>query len=470
MTAVNFIQLPPATEILGQFSTKVFDYYVELLGSSTGVLLAVGFLVVAAILLMFDRAKWACIALILHVLTYSIDRGLYGPRLQGVFDSIASAGQILGLGITLVLLVPTVAGHAKVTSFGKATVALFFLQLVLDVRMIDVFGVKGLLSLGIHALAFIVLGVGISRWLSDHVQAIRLVKAVAWGSILTLIASFLVLVIYPSSAIGNNRFYGSAANPIALGMTLALCLPFLCALRSSLTPNKGARVWYAAIIGVLIVATIATGSRGPSVLILVGLAAFYRRRLSGAMITVLIASAFAVAAYSLFTEQVDVGVERLASTEDTRAAAWSGLTASFLSSPLVGIPQENPAESSYLSVAAGNGLVGLAPLAIFIFLLVGMLLKLLRRQREFGEIRPLADLAIASISQLLVLWVFEGALLGTLTAHLVVLYSTLAVSHLLITRLKRSSEKVSQPVDELEDGVGSRLYSADPSLESHRVA
>src|SRR5689334_7318134 len=85
----------------------VLRFYQEQLATPGGIAAAIALLVLAVGLLIFDALKWLVVAVLIHVATYAIRRGVGGPVPIELIESLGKAAQPLTLAFILLLLVPS---------------------------------------------------------------------------------------------------------------------------------------------------------------------------------------------------------------------------------------------------------------------------------------------------------------------------------------------------------------------------
>jgi hypothetical protein len=187
--------------------------------------------------------------------------------------------------------------------------------------------------------------------------------------------------------------------------------------------------------GLSMVMIVASGSRTGMLMAAMALLVFFRAQVGRAAVFGLAAVLAAGTGYLVIGEAVGLGAERFTDTTNTRAEVWATLLATFAANPLIGSDTELAGgESSYLSVAASAGLVGLVPALVFAGLLLWTAARLLRSRREFGpDHARAADLVAAVFVPIVVVcFTFEAHLMGTLTELLLVLYATMALAGALL--------------------------------------
>jgi hypothetical protein len=121
-------------------------------------------------------------------------------------------------------------------------------------------------------------------------------------------------------------------------------------------------------------------------------------------------------------------IERITSSEDTRSVVWSGLLKAFWSEPLTGMANESAmGESSYLSVAAGFGLLGLVPFGYTVARMVMAIVGSVRRRKLLGTYGGMADVIASGMGALLCLWTFEAYALGTIVDVMIGFFALIAM-------------------------------------------
>src|SRR5205085_10079272 len=138
-----------------------------------------------------------------------------------------------------------------------------------------------------------------------------------------------------------------------------------------------------------------TGSRTGLLVAIIGLALRYRLKLGKLAIVLVLGGMCTFAALQFFEESGGMA-DRMISTENTRAAAWSSMWGDFRSSPLFGDISELSAEgryseNSYLLVASRGGLFVLAPMLAACIATIVTLIRLQRGRNLFGTDILLVD-------------------------------------------------------------------------------
>jgi O-antigen ligase len=437
------------------YGRGMLESYRDALFSVTGATAIVGFLAVATLLIIVDRAKWALIPIAAFVSSC-----IYVPKsdtqpLPPPFSFIGMVSQPITASIVLLLALPALrpAALPRRHLLHPVVPFLFVFQLFFCARLIaGPYAEKGAIAVFAFVLMVSVLGFGLPRWVYDGVEVRKLVKAMSWAGALLVLATLYVLAVKPRAAFFNMRLYGTTPNPQRLATYLALTIPFSVAVFVDRRHSLSSRYLHIVMAAFAGVAIAGTGSRTGALMTLVGLGLYFRHRLGVGLGVTVVLTAVGLAVYSVFGESLAVGQERLLNTENTRKVVWLAMIDQFLESPLYGIAREQANENSFLSVAAGMGLVGLIPVTLFSLVFARAGFQSLRWRSRAGEDRPLADLVVASVGQFFACWMFEGSLIGTLTDHMIMLYCLFGLMSYCRERMKGVEDPASSGEQNLHDG------------------
>jgi hypothetical protein len=196
------------------------------------------------------------------------------------------------------------------------------------------------------------------------------------------------------------------------------------------------RLFYTAVTGIFLLLLIWTGSRGGMGMFLIGATAvLYRRFGQTVLLLPLVAIALVVMLKVAEAANIKLGAERLMDTTNTRAAPWSSLLKSGLSSPIFGVGPESVegSENSYLLAFASYGF----GMVILMFLLVGIsALQCLRLYRVRRSVDPatgsLIDLVLGQQAIYFLGSVFEGYVNARVGSNLVILLIFAAIGKYLL--------------------------------------
>jgi len=244
----------------------------------------------------------------------------------------------------------------------------------------------------------------------------------------------------------SGRIYGATGNPQHLAAALSLPIPYLCALIADRSNTVRSRILSAVVTSLCLLLILGTGSRMGALLAAVGLILFFRAQLGAIMVGGTLILAFSLLGYQMLGELIGSGEQRVFTTANTRGEVFQNLFEQFLAFPITGTSAEGAAgESSYLSVAAGYGIMGVIPMLVMLALMIRTLYRTVRNQRLLAEYEIIANLVIAATMQLLVAWFVEAFLIGTFTPHNIILYCTMMLFAVIEEqiRIKTSPEGIA---------------------------
>lgn len=169
---------------------------------------------------------------------------------------------------------------------------------------------------------------------------------------------------------GSLRFQGLLANPQHAAAYLAPTFVTLLALYLH-DPLKRLKLFWMCCLGAAGVMVLWTGSRSAAAMSVMGAAFVLYSRLGRSVLLAPLGLGVVFVAFQLLSALgVEILVDRLVSTEDTRSAAWAGMWQQFLENPIFGTGGTEEtmfSENSYL--------LGLASYGIFMgLLLVGVVI------------------------------------------------------------------------------------------------
>jgi len=382
--------------------------------------------------------RWGVLAIALWTTTFELaagDPALVG-HLWGPLELIRANNRFLATAAMLALLLPSIFSSRgwRVRLISGAAIAFLTLEFVYSGRLLLAnMTERALGSVGVFIMLFIVLGRGVSAWLQEPGHAVAALRAVAFGAVIFIGANALQLVISPHDAIWNTRLNGTAGNPQHMAMDMAAFLPAILFLLLRREEPKFNRIFLAGTVGLMAIMLGMTASRTGVLMVLVALVVMFRHWL-GKFLKMAIIACVVTFLGSLLFPDTTMQTDRFMSTENTRSVVWSQLISDFEDHPLIGIVYDQPGirESSYLSVAARLGVVGLAPLGLMVYLGFRGIRTLRRVRPLLGEHVMLADVVAAGVMSLAVGAVSEGFMLGTLTLQVYMIYLYLSLMTFLI--------------------------------------
>ncbi len=212
---------------------------------------------------------------------------------------------------------------------------------------------------------------------------------------------------------GNqNRFIGLTSNPQHAGTLLAFWIVNGVWLLLN-DPRKSFRLLYIGLLGGNLVMLAWSGSRTGMGMSLVGLSAVLYTRMGRAVLFLPVVAVVAYIGYKALVSMtgVDVGVERLASTEDTRTGAWLTLYRIGSENPLLGAGTDD-AERSENSWLYSFAAFGIGMFCLMMVLTVTAVFECLRAVRYRSRLelqdKRMLDLCLGVIAMYFAGAVLEG--------------------------------------------------------------
>lgn len=271
------------------------------------------------------------------------------------------------------------------------------------------------------------------NYLDSDEEAGRFLRAIvnmmfAWCVVIMVQVFINRGVLFGTEETGEGfRFAGLTANPQSAAIFLAPTagIGLWCFLNG---PTRLKRMFAAVITASTIIMLVWTGSRtGALMFILMASGVFYARVGRAALLApVLAATVAALWWFATSVLDVDLGLKRLTSVEDTRTFAWTLLWEAGKSNPIFGVGSDDlrASENSLLYGFASYG-IGM----VILILLLGavsfvQVVRLLRIQRHLNPFRRrLAHLCISFNAMYFVGAIFEGyivARISVLTVYMLV--------------------------------------------------
>ncbi|TWU00134.1 hypothetical protein Pla108_10780 [Botrimarina colliarenosi] len=393
-------------------------------------------------------SEWArCIGLGLMMWLASLERPIeteyYSLEMTRWLQMLSNSSRVLSIGLlgTLVLGGLFARNNDRKQLFSWPLITLVALQLLNCLKMLAQEDVSRFLSTTPTVIAiFLFAAVGFGRVLGRE----RGIEMLLWG---VLLSGFLFvggtiheLLLNSASVFANNRLYGTTFNPQPAGMMCALLGMIATYLLIHDRRHYLSKPVLLALLVLLGLGLVATGSRTALLSAAVGFAMLLRNK---AFISIAVAAVviYAVLVLANSFEGIQTSQDRLLDTTNTRRDSWQSLIDQFLSNPLFGseIEGSGTAESSYLGVAARLGIIGIGFLGAFCFATLRMLYQLFRIRSADPRLRAAGDLVTALVVAFATSCFFDAYLFGSISWHMLLLYVALTIGQYLI-------EKAHQPV------------------------
>jgi hypothetical protein len=409
------------------------DTLIRLLGTPPGVFLAA--VIVAMFLFSFGRpGRWVVLTVLLFISTLSFGMEALQNPLITPLQELRFAAEPLVFTFLMFLVLPSFfsRGAPLRTPFLAAALAFWFFEMVYSLHIaISVEAQHGVLAMIIFTVILIVMGFGLPHWIRGLPDVHSLARCMGAVALIFIVGTMAQVAVNRHAIIFANRLFAITGNPQHAAFILAILLLPICVLVASKRETTVMRFVWGATAGADVVMLLWTGSRTGALTALVGIALLFRRRI-GTFLGVGVLGAIFVALFLAIFQPDAMSSQRIISTLDTRTGVWSRLLEKFEANPFFGTMSQNDftaAESSYLTIAAHTGIVGLGLLGVVLWFLPGTLRRLarLRTVLHSEEDLILVDWASAGLLAILVGAFFEGVLLGTLNFMLLSIYFYLGI-------------------------------------------
>ena len=414
--------------------------------SPLGLVMIAGFIVLVLLALTNKSAKWYILSFAVYISTL----GNYGAEwidntLAFPLNEVRGHGRLIACGLLVALVLPVIiAPRGWRTRLIPGSVATFFmLQMCLSLSYLrgGLFA-RGVMGGTIFLLIFFVFGVGLSRWMQTIQDVNKVLRCFAFMGVLVVLGTIYQLAVNSSAIVWAGRLLGTTGNAQHAAAIFSLILPLNCYLLFQRGGSKTYRLAIMFVTSFMVIFLLWTGSRTGLLMLAIGLGLTFRVRLGKILAVAVVIGGLATGVMSYYTSQSDDGIqlERLTSTADTRTAAWARLIEDFRSSPVFGVTHQGAfiAESSYLSLAARAGIIGLIPMFGMFFFVIREIWHLQRFKSQLPEYDMLIDLVIAEITAILVGAFLEGYLLGALAFPVFMLYANLIIAQFMADAVRWS--------------------------------
>ncbi|HWE01447.1 MAG TPA: hypothetical protein VG326_03480 [Tepidisphaeraceae bacterium] len=409
------------------------DYLINLLGTGSGMILAA--LIMIMFLFSFGRpGRWVVLAILLFTSTLSFGTDALQNPLIAPLQQMRFAAEPITLMLLIFLVIPSFLsqGAPLRTPVLAAAIVFWTLEMTYSAHVaISAELQRGVLSMVIFTTILVVMGIGMPRWfrgLQDVQAAARCMGAAA---LLFILGTTAQLLVNQSAIIHSNRLYAITSNPQHAAFILAILLIPISVLLASSREPKALRILWGATAGVAVAMIIWTGSRTGVLTALVGIGLLFRRRIGTFLGVGFVIAIFVFFFLAIFKPDT-AATSRLVSTLDTRTGVWMLQFQRFQANPFFGTMSQTDytaAESSYLTIAAHTGILGLALLGGVLWFMTTAIRRLrrLRATLRIEDDRLLVDWAPAGLIAILIGAFFEGVLVGTINFMLLGIYFYLAI-------------------------------------------
>jgi hypothetical protein len=329
---------------------------------------------------------------------------------------------------------------------GSTAVMLYTFQMYYGLQMMFFSDwVKGSLGIFTITLMFVNAALGFGKLMQSADGARRCIGCFAWAAVPFAVCNFLQIAFGYSTAVQGGRLVGIAGNAqqmatICSYFMLSTCLMF----RLDSGASSSRRWMWAALIGIIGVFQLWTGSRTGLLASGLGLMVMFRLQIGRLAMLALVAGAAGLAITLLF-EDSTANLSRYVEGGDTRTAVFEQAIDDFLEAPILGqLPFSRDGaisgvESTWLRALAALGIVG----GLLVVLPFGsMLLKAVEARRldpGSGPTHDLTDFYLGATTALMVTNTFEGMAFGVLTLPVLFLYTVFTLAAYLCDGSRRGS-------------------------------
>lgn len=429
--------------------SKYLDVFQDA-ASFSGALPIVGLLmmtVLAVLIPTWSPSRWIAFSLILLFVTLQRPEETFYHDMRMSYLVQPAVG--LSRQITVALLGCLAVGGIFISRgsrrkiFDSATLTFLAIQMLVCAKTLS----EGLIDRAVLSfIVFMTTYIGIVIGIGCSIQKISDCNKVLW-SILAGVAAIDLLTIHElivkkSGVVINNRLFAVAVNPQTAGTTFALTIVLVCYL---LTCTKGMRSnlvkpFLIGMLGFTTIFLLWTGSRTGLLSAFVGISILFYDKISSLALVLLLLVGTGFVASQVFEDSLD-NSDRLLSTKNTRANAWSRMIETYKENPVWGSKigrSVSAGESSYLSAAANMGTIGVIFITGLVISFLIFCYKLLSNRHLLGEHARLACLIVSGVITILVASILDDYLLGTTSFQTYFLYAYLTVGTFLLEYINQA--------------------------------
>lgn len=414
---------------------------INLLLSVEGLLLAIGVFVALLVSQRNQLVRWMLLGGLILAASLNRFRNEWiqvPPSFFGPIDVLVGNGRSVTILLAIALLLVSVRRSKDDLKIPVSYLALVVAHYVIAIKIFTQGSLAFALLLVATETLLLVVFVRIGKnWIKDRESVDYALFAVLFAVFGFVLINLIQWYIDPTPLfVAQNRFNGTTGNPLHAATFLATATP-IC-LYFMLTRRGWVRVATAALLAVVAILLLATGSRLGVLLSAISIVVLLRKNV-GALVVVGFTCGLAVL-WMIFLGDASE-LERITRTEDTRTAVWAAMLGGFIENPLFGIEMRSDrlgfGENSWLAMGSNAGVIGLLPLVVFGLLSVHTIRKLMNMKTATSS-GYLQNGAVAStIAMLLVGSLFEAYLLSGLMAPINILVLCLLLAARLIHLEKR---------------------------------
>ncbi|MBQ71778.1 MAG: hypothetical protein CMJ67_02625 [Planctomycetaceae bacterium] len=449
--------------LLAQTSDKqaqeVIERGLELLSTPGGVgAVAVLTILLAGGVVTQSGWRWLLISLLVLATLIQGSTKYFNNTLFPPLEQLRSGSQVLNALVlgAIALATSKKAGDSRWKLVGAIAIAMLCFELFFGLRLFFAGrALRGALVLVMYVLLFVAIPVGVGRRLQKDEDFESLIRAIGLVGLPYILFNLLQYFYAPGQTVTHGRFAGVSGNPQSAGLIFSLLSITIIWLISRPRSSRWVLPAFLIAIGIGGLLLIWTGSRTSVLATAVGVAVMFRKRL-GSMILV---GGFVLAAVfvaSFFLADGEDILERVQSTENTRAAVWLVGLQEFLKYPIFGTlgmgddADLKVVESTPIQTLQVLGVVGFAFLFCVYLAIGSTMLRLLVLRKQSPKRGPLIDYVLGAWSTILIMSLFEAVFLGVITFFTITIYLLATMSAYLLDPMTIESQGFDEDEDEFE--------------------
>jgi hypothetical protein len=394
---------------------------IQLLQTPFGITVLVLLFLASIAAIVMPRMRWVLLALLFWTGMFGYSGADFQPYniLMYPLDQIRVYSRTLVAGLTLTLIIPSlISGRGwRMRLISPVAVLFLVFQLLFCVR--EIFAgdtVRGPTAIVVFSITFVVLCIGLPRWLQSMDDVHNAIRSLAWAAGLFCICTLAQTLENRNAILMAGRMIGTTGNPQTAALILGSGLAPLCYMVARRSEAFYERILYGALAALNALFLVWTGSRTGVIIALIGLIVTFRYRLHRLFIVGLCSAAFFLILLNIFADSTVIN-QHIWSFDDTRSPVWMSQLDQYLRNPLMGTLTEGQGwgygENSYLAAAARYGTLGILPLLAAVAVCVIGILQLNGNKRYLRQDALLVDLISGCLLAVGIGAWFEGYLLAS---------------------------------------------------------
>ncbi|MEO0514399.1 MAG: hypothetical protein AAF086_03780 [Planctomycetota bacterium] len=335
---------------------------------------------------------------------------------------------------------------------------LYGMQTLLCLRHVSIGNVnEAAARWGVWTMVFVAFGIALPTLIYQRRNLFEPVKIMGLAiTIYALITAYEIAFFYHWGTNAHGRWLGITANPNHAGLVGALFTPALLACIFYKPIPKLLRFASIGVLGIVVVQTMLTGSRGAALTGIIATAFYFRVQLGRLLLAVVPVALVAYFTLGYLGEGTD-SVSRLTSTQNTRTESYAIAFERAMQNPIFGNTPGEIAflENAYLGYFIHTGLIGMVVLGLAMWTGLILVWKSIRIRSNLPESGPLVDAGIAGLAAVAANSMVEATFMSNLSQSIFVIYLYATLLHLAVkfgTEATQPQLPVGTPM-----GVGSLM-------------